>query len=119
MKTQREKHTATPWITANYKTESGNWHINATTQHNTIAEVYEDKNLSAQANAEYIVRCVNNHEALVEALIEADRYLDKVEAWRGHDVKWNDIKQAIAQAEGSSWKKLNKKVNSMFTSEGR
>lgn len=105
MKTETEKHTPTPWQTANEYD---------TTEYQSIADSLGFRIVRclkstikqtepARANAEFIVRAVNNHEALLEYA----RHKENCEALTSHreencNCGFSEIFKAAAQAEVKS-----------------
>lgn len=69
------KHTHTPWrIKHQYNiTDDNNRSVSTCGGFSDMTEESHNENL---ANAAYIVHCVNNHEALVDALRKAINHLD-------------------------------------------
>ena len=66
-------------------------------------------------------RLARSAPELLEACKEALNSLEEAEeskSWYA-TVRMNQLREAIAKAEGKQWKTLDKKVDSMFTSEGR
>ena len=57
-------HTATPWAWRGHADLNGLCHINA--ENKTIVQVWDFP--EAEANAAFICRAVNSHEALIESL---------------------------------------------------
>ncbi len=82
------KHTKTPWTLDDYTIKSKN---------ETVAEVNSHiGNFEQIANAEFIVKAVNNHENLVSLLREYVMHItskDRIEDWE------NRVIQALKQAE--------------------
>ena len=101
---QSPTHTPTPWAKTRYVSDhvtifrdvtspEGTWPI-----HEVIADVDDDCN-RGEANAAYIVKCVNAHKALLDVLKEAknliDNYSDSMESFDS-----GNLEKAIAKAEG-------------------
>lgn len=99
--THKQQHTATPW-------EVNGLEIQAKNKHETlIAEVYEENEFS-KANAEFIVKAVNNHNALVEALKNSDKRIRELHALFNYKIEkskltLSDNERAIAKAEGREY----------------
>lgn len=105
---ERHGHTPTPWYLAktewDYKTV-----ITALDRTQIIARCGSSDFLQAEKDAEFILRAVNSHEALVKwgaALIERFERLEKIFFERtgdpspeGPTLEVTELKKAIAQAE--------------------
>ena len=68
------KHTATPWAWRGHADLNGLCHINA--ENKTIVQVWDFP--EAEANAAFICRACNSHEALVEALKQSTALLEDI-----------------------------------------
>ena len=93
------KHTETPWTVSANTIRAQSSLLLA-----TIKEHLESNNVPQQANAEFIVRAVNNHELLLEACKEAkynlSRRSETSQKWSINDQKvFELLEQAIQQAE--------------------
>ena len=96
--TDREKHTPTPWKLGH---EQGGWvDIDAPDSNwqslaRAVVEMDGQPYLRGQANAEFIVRAVNNFDALVEAL---KRLLGATQCcYTGREAEINE-REAVSQA---------------------
>lgn len=91
MKTQKEvKHVPTPW----YSTQVDNGHIIQS------AKINEDNYVGKcdyPEDAQFIVKCVNSHYQLLEALREA---IEMIESNITDKDNINYLKKVIQQAEG-------------------
>lgn len=102
MKTNNEvKHTPTPWkATKVYPNGLCNF-IESEKADTLICEVgKQDSNLVNEANAEFIVRCVNSHAALLNTLYQCQGYFESQNQDQFVTAMLKDINKAIAQAEG-------------------
>lgn len=107
------KHSPLPWtadIGDRLSDGSDCWEINSPTE--SIAEMMCPKDIE-KANAEFIVRCVNAHEALVDALKTAMPIIASHMAMTGGDVRglggsfqdrlvFDKCEDALKLAEGES-----------------
>ena len=91
---KRVEHSPLPWETTNGTFQQAYRTFIATKSLDQIAEVQGKTQSEAQANAEFIVKCVNSHDALVQACWRALN--QKV---RTADVA-NMLREALALAEG-------------------
>jgi len=57
-------------------------------------------NPNQEADLDFIIRAVNSHEALLEALKAAKNLLDEQAIDDGHHAEYTMIEQAVAKAEG-------------------
>ena len=99
------KHTETPWKTDNFKYFEGlNTRIIAGKEGDEtyigLIEGNNDSDKINEANAEFIVRCCNAHEKLVEALQIAFDLIDGNDGALALPEEVKQIKQALAQAKG-------------------
>ena len=85
--TNQPKHTATPWQI------EGCWIGNGF----KIAEVQRIGTEEGKANAEFIVRAVNSHDVLVEALKEVRIYLENLDTVDSYII--DKINKTLKQAE--------------------
>lgn len=96
------KHTPTPWkregfsVVSHGERESHHWFLAECRPDNGKGTVKVDNEKEAIANAEFIVRAVNSHEALLQTAKE----LLKAIKGEGMARNWGMWEQAIAQAEG-------------------
>ena len=60
----------------------------------TIAVMDSGDSLTAKANAKFICKACNSHEALLEALKLASGFLKSIEGWQGQQIIDNAIKKA-------------------------
>lgn len=98
---KKQNHTPTPWRT--YKPDGEKWHIGAEDPSHliigTINGHYRTSGIN-QANAEFIVRAVNSHEILLEAVKFALGRFEVTSRRRPMDSLYVDtLKEAIAKAE--------------------
>lgn len=103
-------HTPTPWLAvkapASEHKEGIHWYIEEGSQHATVATIYMLCTKEwTDANAAFIVRAVNAHEELLEALYQALPYVEDQLQDQGYkpgavERKIKFIKEAIAKAEG-------------------
>lgn len=94
------KHTPTPWQVIKESQRHdyfGSLYIKA--GKTVIANLVFQLDDSEKANAEFIVRAVNSHEALLEAARCAG---DALVDGQHKDIAINLLRQAIAQAEGGT-----------------
>lgn len=105
-----EQHSTLPWRVVPLRTHCAVW----TMEHRRIARLYRGAvNPSHAADAEFIVRAVNNHDSLVAALKDVTDHLARVMAGpmiAGHGIEFiNGVdgiptikaaREAIAKAEG-------------------
>lgn len=96
----KAEHTPTPWKTGgsfglDVLTSDGNTHI-------ANCGIYQGENeytQGKQANAEFIVRAVNNHDALVEALNELlDTGIALARRFESHCVSDDEVEQEFIVA---------------------
>ena len=98
---QSEGHTPTPWR----KLVGGKLQIASDNTSTIIGEIYSQPNvLEKYENAEFIVRAVNSHEALLRELKSAIFYIEtyggEVTSNFAADGNLTQIKEIIRQAEG-------------------
>jgi len=98
----RSQHTPTPWKVA--ESVKGKTCYAIVSRDGWIADLNECHG-DRLANASFIVRAVNSHEALVDALIMALPYVETALEDRGYkpgvvDQMVKKIREAIALAEG-------------------
>jgi hypothetical protein len=107
MTNQTQGHTPTPWTASEDQILSkdlnkwGNWIVCEMPKgRDEISEAVEEN----KANAAYIVKCVNSHEELLEALKEAHAMLENIGIEKGqyYGKAINKVEQAILKAEGNS-----------------
>jgi len=82
----KTKHTPTPWI------------INPQYAGGIFTSFGERIGECGQANAEHIVKCVNNHDALVEALKASQFHFKNMGYTEGCSDLMDTIKQALEKA---------------------
>jgi hypothetical protein len=92
--TQATKHTPTPWKVM--RRDSG-WDIKAGSRE--VAVVFSRGDDVQQANAAHIVRCVNSHEALVQALVELDSNLENHQESEYARYQRRTIRAALAKVQ--------------------
>ena len=106
----KPQHSPTPWFLS---WEDGKYGVvGSDTEGKCVCTVFNDggeREPTRKANAKHIVHCVNNHDALVEALEAAEGHLE----YCGYGDRWESscahnaglpekIKQALAKAKGES-----------------
>jgi len=95
-------HTATPWTWGGHADSNGLCHINSA--YRTIVQVWDFP--EAEANAAFICRACNSHEALVKALREAKAAILSAEELLGaSDMSTDAIahaREALELAEGAA-----------------
>lgn len=85
------KHTPAPWRVEKFYMKDP---IVITSHNGDICLSSQSDDMDDVANAEHIVRCVNSHDALVEALKDA---MEQLEFMDGGDIR--GIYQALKDAE--------------------
>lgn len=93
-----QKHTALPWEQYGLKIRATNYNL----PYFSIAEVKTPiDSCPSEANAEFIVRAVNNHYKLIEALEKAYSVINQIGNLSGDKLYHHDlekIKQALKEA---------------------
>lgn len=105
-------HTPAPWT---YYENKSSIVIRSNYYRKNIAQIPNKKNVAhtpykeQKANAEHILRCVNSHSELLEALKNCEQYMKgwfyqnlKPEIKQALDYDLEKLKAAIAKAEGGS-----------------
>lgn len=92
------KHTKTPWSCLNGVIKVGRIFNNYSSK---IAVVCTDKNISleeAEENAKIIVKAVNCHEELVEALRNTISVIEYLSGTTKHSIIYNDAQKSLQKA---------------------
>jgi hypothetical protein len=108
MTTQKESkagHTPTPWTLDSNKNRFNAPRIVSAEHNELLADLYETNHIGTDSahNAEFIIRAVNSHEALLRAakhLSEIQKVRKYGDALEGEAKAWLDLQDAIKQAEG-------------------
>lgn len=87
------KHTPTPWGISGNLLVSGDRHV----QNNRVGATFNYRG-NAKANAAFIVRAVNAHEALVAALAEVMEWIANWHPDFTDDPEWSDTRQKVDAA---------------------
>lgn len=96
------EHTLTPWVLL----EDADTFQIYKPRKDTIAKIHKRWGDDGKANAAHIVRCVNSHDALVEACEKAERLLTEqleIVLGVGYDADntlVNELRAALALAKG-------------------
>lgn len=88
-------HTSTPWSVNQWSTDETRLYFGVRGDAGLGCTF---RGADAEANAAHIVRCVNNHDALVEALRRADAVLFTTSPPPGRVAYFESARDAIAQA---------------------
>lgn len=100
------QHTPTPWQRTAYgiwkESNQGNFKVADCIPDDGYGAYKCPSELQAVANADFIVRAVNSHDALLEALKVAKNLLDEQAIDDRYHAEHTMIEQAIAKAEGKS-----------------
>jgi hypothetical protein len=99
-----QKHTPAPWVLRESTVDVYDGYMLIVGDFGIIAKIGGNREKSEiKANAEHIVKCVNMHDELVDALEDLVQEIkgSNKQKWYGTDIDLYEAEQALSKAKGN------------------